>query len=167
MPHLDLVPDGAHLFLDSTILHYALVDFAPATEACLRLLRRANAGEVVVSTSVPALNDAVHKVLCSEAVSRLNRPRAGLVRWLKEHPDQMRRLSAGDDVLRLCDEVGVRLLGQDAATLRLAQRVIADVGLLAGDALIVATMRAHQVEDIATNDDDFDRLSALRAWKPR
>ncbi len=37
----------------------------------------------------------------------------------------------------------------------------------AGDALIVAMIQRHGITHLATNDDDFDRVPDLSAWKPR
>jgi predicted nucleic acid-binding protein len=40
-------------------------------------------------------------------------------------------------------------------------------GLLTNDAIIVASMQRHGLTNLATNDDDFDRVPGLTVWKPR
>lgn len=40
------VPAGRTVFLDSTIIHYAVVDFPGATPRCIELLKRVTDGEL-------------------------------------------------------------------------------------------------------------------------
>lgn len=163
---LDL-PPGEWVFLDSTIIHYAFVDFPGATPQCIELLNRVARRELTACLTVPVLNDAVHKVMCSDAAARFNRPRAGLVSWMKSNPTHVRELGRAAEVLRLIEAMPVEVLDAGLATLMEAQQVARDYGLLAGDALIVATMRQHRVSHLATNDDDFDSIAGLTVWKPR
>jgi len=160
MPHLDDLPAGSDVFIDSPILHYAVVTSDPPTQACLRFLRRIAAGEITACISLPVLNDAIHKVMCSEAVSRFNRPRAGIVRWLKDHPDSTAQLTAARELLQLVPALSIRILPLELPSLSDAQDVVLQHGLLASDAIIVAMVRAHGLRHIATNDDDFDRIPA-------
>jgi predicted nucleic acid-binding protein len=61
----------------------------------------------------------------------------------------------------------VRHLTMGLETLAGAQRMSNAYGLLASDALILALMEEYGITDLATNDDDFDRVPSLRVWKPR
>ena len=38
--------------------------------------------------------------------------------------------------------------------------------LLSNDATHVATMKTHEISDIATNDPDFERAEGIKVWKP-
>ena len=161
------VPAGETAFVDSTILHYAFVDFPTSTPQCIEFLRRVARREVAACATAPVVNDAVHKVMCSEAVQRFNQPRAGLVNWLKDNPDRVRELAHATQALRLVEALPVALLAIDFPLLIDAQGVARDHGLLASDALIVATMRRHRIAHLVTNDDDFDRVPGISVWKPR
>jgi predicted nucleic acid-binding protein len=164
---LDDIPGGAAVLIDSTILHYACVEFQPATAQCIRFLSRVSNREFAACLTVAILNDAVHKVMCSEAVERFNRPRAGLVGWMKRNPQQVRKLSRGNDLINLIKSLPIRILPVGVETLALAQGIVSSHGLLASDALIVALMNEHGVTDLATNDDDFDQVAEISVWKPR
>lgn len=161
------VPAGQTVFIDSTIVHYAFVDFPAATPQCIALLRRVTKREVAACLTVSVLNDAVHKVMCSEAKERFTQPRAGLVNWLKANPDRVRELTHTTEALRLIEALPITVLGVDLAALVEAQDAVHAHGLLAGDALIVATMRRHQITHLATNDNDFDHVPGVTVWKPR
>ena len=98
---LDDLPAGTTAFVDSTILHYALVQFEPSTGQCIRFFERVAKQEISACLHIPSLNDAVHKVMCSEVVVRFQRPRAGLVRWMKENPRLVRKLVLASDLLNV------------------------------------------------------------------
>jgi predicted nucleic acid-binding protein len=161
------VPTGQSVFLDSTILHYAFVRLPGATPQCIELLKRVAREELAGHLTVPVLNDAVHKVMCSEAKERFNQPRAGMVNWLKANPDRARELTLAAEALRLVETMPITLLPVDLAALLDAQRAVQMHGLLASDALIVAMMNRHGITNLATNDDDFDSVPGLTVWKPR
>jgi predicted nucleic acid-binding protein len=59
------------------------------------------------------------------------------------------------------------VLPTDTELLREATVLAVQNQLLTNDALIVALMRRHQLTELVTNDDDFDRVSGLTVWKPR
>ncbi|MEX2093502.1 MAG: type II toxin-antitoxin system VapC family toxin [Pirellulales bacterium] len=164
---LDDIPAGATVFVDSTILHYAFVHFEAATPQCIRLLQRVGKGELAACLTLPVLNDAVHKVMCSEAMERFNRPRAGLVGWMGRNPASVRELVRASDFLNLIGGLPIRILSADLEALIGAQRMVRAHGLLASDSLIVALMQSHSITHLATNDDDFDRVPGITVWKPR
>ncbi|RMD99918.1 MAG: PIN domain-containing protein [Calditrichaeota bacterium] len=39
-------------------------------------------------------------------------------------------------------------------------------GLFVNDSIIVATMMQHNIQNLATNDSDFDQLPNITIWKP-
>jgi predicted nucleic acid-binding protein len=164
---LDEIPGGVTALVDSTILHYACVEFEPATAQCIRFLSRISNAELIACLSVPILNDAVHKVMCSEAVERFHRPRAGLVGWMKRNPERIKELTRASDLLKLIEALPLQLLPLDVESLAGAQRMASTHGLLASDALILALMEKHGIADLATNDDDFDLVPGIQVWKPR
>jgi len=55
----------------------------------------------------------------------------------------------------------------DGAAIAAAAEVSKQLSLLTNDALIVALMRRHGIEHLATNDDDFDGVPDVTVWKPR
>lgn len=41
-----------------------------------------------------------------------------------------------------------------------------DYGLLTDDSITLAVMRRHGLTDLASNDEDFRRVSGIRLWTP-
>ena len=163
---LDL-PDGTACFVDSNILYYALVPPAEPSRECAGLLDRAIANRVSLHVSVPILSDAVHKVMTVEAAQLLGRDRAGIVSYLKRHPDVISRLTEYPKAMATLSSVPMTLFPVDEHLLAEATKIAVRHGLLTNDSMIVALMQRHGLTHLVTNDDDFDRVPGLSIWKPR
>jgi predicted nucleic acid-binding protein len=163
---LDL-PDGGRCFVDANIFYYHFVDTPPLSDPCTTFLERAANGTIEVSTSLHVLADVVHKVMLTEAATRLGQNRAGLVNWIQRNQHRISELS---DFLQAAGSLAgmvLSLLPADAPLLVEAATLSAQLGLLTNDALIVALMRRHALTNLVTNDDDFDAVPGLTVWKPR
>jgi predicted nucleic acid-binding protein len=163
---LDL-PDGTLCFIDSNILYYALVRTQSLSDPCLQLLDRVIAGRISAHVTISVLSDAVHKVMTSEAAQIGGRERAGIVGFLKKHPELVTRLTEYPQVMERLAAVPLNVLSLDESLLRDAVRIAVSHGLLTNDALIVAVMQRHQLTHLVTNDDDFNRVAGVTVWMPR
>ena len=81
-----------------------------------------------------------------------------------------RRIDPGPDIAAFIESVlqlrSVRVLPITQHLLISARRLGHELGLLTNDAIIVATMRAHRLIHLATNDTDFRRVPGLTLWTP-
>ncbi|ODS37978.1 MAG: hypothetical protein A7316_01425 [Candidatus Altiarchaeales archaeon WOR_SM1_86-2] len=60
----------------------------------------------------------------------------------------------------------LEILTIDDETFSLATEFVGKYNLLLPDAIHAATCKLNEIEDIATNDDDFERVDFLTVWKP-
>lgn len=161
------VPDGERCFLDANILYYCFVDVPPLSAACRGLLQRVQNGTLEAVTDVRGLYDCVHKTMLAEVSQRFSRPREKLVGWLKQHPEALADLPK---TLEVCDrlaQIRLTIVSNDAGILPQVVAAAQTEKLLLSDANIVVQMRALGIVHLATNDDDFDRVPGITAWKPR
>jgi predicted nucleic acid-binding protein len=161
------VPAGTTVFIDANILHYALVPTPPFSEHVYPLMDRLSAGEVTGVVSIQVLADAQHKTMMSLLAAQYNLPRSKLVGWAKKHPAEICALAGLTEAVQLLRSAAVRIVPLDDALLDEAARISTQYGLLTNDSLIVALIERHGITDLATNDDDFDRVPGIRVWKPR
>ena len=161
------LPDGTACFVDSNILYYALVPTPVVSEPCLALLDRVIAGRIPASVSVPVLSDTIHKVMTSEVAQLTGRDRAGIVGYLRKHPEVIARLVEYPQAMDRLSVLPMSVLPVDEQLLHHAARLAVQYGLFTNDSLIVALMQRHQHTHLVTNDDDFDRVPDLTIWKPR
>ena len=60
-----------------------------------------------------------------------------------------------------------QMIRPDQALLEEAAELSAELRLLTSDATFVALMRRHNLDNLATNDDEFDDIPNITVWKPR
>ena len=161
------VPDGERCFVDANILYYCYVDTPDVSDACRGFLRRTQSGDVDATSDVRSLNDCVHKTMLAEISQRFGRSRKGLVGWLKQHPEALAELPKTAEVCDRLAQLRLNVLPNDSAILPTAVSIAQSEKLLLGDASIIAIMRRHGITNLATNDDDFDRVQGIKVWKPR
>src|SRR5262245_49457417 len=162
------LPDGSSCFLDANILYYHFVDSPPLSEPCSELLERVAESKLAAFSSVHILAEAVHKIMLAEAAAKFGLNRAGLANWLQHHRQRIAELSHFRQAAGELALIGVSLIPTDAASLKEAADISAQMQLLTNDALMVALMRRQGLSNLVTNDDDFDDVGGdIKVWKPR
>jgi predicted nucleic acid-binding protein len=112
------------------------------------------------------LSDVAHRLMTQEAIRRFGWPVAGIARRLRSNPSHVQQLSefraAIDEVL----QSGLQVLSIPPPLIATAAAVSQQVGLLSGDALVVAVMREHGLVNLASHDSDFDRVPEVTRYAP-
>ena len=160
------IPDGSTCYLDATILYYHIVNTPPLSDNCSDLLARIEAGQVGGVTSAVAVAEATHKVMLAEIISKHGVDRQGLTPRLKRHPELLEGLTEHQRVAELVERLGVRVEPITVELLKRGAELTPKLKLLTNDALAVAVMERLGVQSIATNDDDFDKVSGIKVYKP-
>jgi predicted nucleic acid-binding protein len=161
------IPNGAQCFVDANIFYYHFVDTPPFSDECSDFLERIERSDVAGFTSTVAIAEATHKVMIMEAATLHSLNRAGLVPHLKRHPDLLSTLTHHKLVAATARRIGLHIETITLDLLESAAEISSQLCLLTNDSITIAVMKRIGLTDIATNDDDFDRLADIRVWKPR
>lgn len=160
------VPAGASVFIDANASVYYFSPHSTLGAPCSELLARINRQEISGSTSVDVLRDVAHRIMTAEAIAKHAWPIAGIAQRLRKHPTVIQSLSvfrqAVDDVPRF----GVTMLQSPTSIASAAALVSQQYGLLSGDAMIVAMMQHFALTNLASHDDDFDRVPWITRYSP-
>jgi predicted nucleic acid-binding protein len=168
MPDVAPFPaDGTAVFIDANILYYHFVLVDGLSDWSSDLLERIAQGRLTAATSSHAIAESVHKIMTAEASSRFSVPRPAIVNYLRHHPERIGELTRAYVAASHLERMGLSLLTADVRILVEAATISRAHGLMTNDALTVALMGRHGLTNIATNDDDFARVSDLTIWKPR
>ena len=160
------IPAGIALFLDANPLVY---DFAPDPvygPACRQLLERIERQEITAFTTTHVLSDVAHRLMTLEAIARFGWPAAGIANRLRRHPQEVQTLSNYRTAVSNIVSSKIQILPIAPALVVTAADLSQQTGLLSGDALIVALMRAHGLTHLASTDADFDRVPGLTRYAP-
>lgn len=160
------IPDGATCFLDAMIFYYHLVNTPPLSDDCSDLLIRIGSGAIDGLTSTVALAEATHKVMLAEIVRKHSVTPQGLISRIKKHPDLLDNLTEHQQVTALAQALKITIVPITIDLLRRGAELSPQMRLLTNDSLTLAVMEKAQVNLLATNDDDFDSVPRVIAYKP-
>ena len=160
------IPAGAVVFLDANVLVYHFAPDPVLGPACRDLLVRIKRQEVDGCTSTHILSEVAHRLMTIEAMKSFRWPVAGIAQRLRTHPDAVQKLTAFRQAIQEVLQFGVRVLTVPTELIDTASAVSQQTGLLSNDALVVAVMQHYGVQDLASHDADFDRVTGITRFAP-
>jgi predicted nucleic acid-binding protein len=160
------IPGGAALFLDSNLFVYALVPDPQFGAVCTALLERIQRQELTGFTSAHVLAEVAHRLMTIEASGMFGYPYAGIAARLKRRPALVQQLTRFAGMAGEVARYGVQGLPVTGDLILAAAGVSQQTGLLTNDALVVAVMRHHNLDLLASHDADFDRVPGLTRYAP-
>jgi uncharacterized protein len=163
---LAAIPSTTEIFIDANIFVYHFAGPTALTPACSAFLRRVEDGDLTGFTSLIAVTETLHRVMIIEATAMLQVEARQAVRYLKEHPGEVTKLTRHLVVPEKIQTIGVHILLPIVEDLLASQAQKLSFGLLTNDAINLAVMKRYHLEHIATNDPDFQRVESLKVWRP-
>lgn len=157
---------GCALFIDANTFVYHFTLHPGLAAPCTHLLDRVFRREVTAFTSTHVLTDVAHRVMALEAVTS-GLPQARVVHRLKTHPSEILKLARFQQAVADIPRFGVQVLDVSLRHVWMATTISRSIGLLSGDALIVAVMQDRGLNDLASHDGDFDRVPGLVRYDPQ
>jgi predicted nucleic acid-binding protein len=101
-----------------------------------------------------------------EAINLKGWPPSGVAARLRKHHDEIPTLSVYRQAIARMPLLGIQVLPLNHLEVETATLLSQQYELLTGDALIVAIMRQHGLTNLASADDDFDRVPGLTRYAP-
>jgi len=160
------IPSGIALFVDANCLVYAISADPRYGLACKHLLERIDNQDIQGFISAHVLSEMAHRIMTLEAVTKFNRPLAGIANWLRRHPAEVQQLTRHRQAIDDIQAAKVQVLPFEGADVSRAADLSAPFGLLSSDALIVVIMQRHGLTHLASLDADFDRVAGLTRYAP-
>ena len=165
MTFADLLP-GEAVFVDANILTYHFQPHPVLGPVCSNLLERIEHQELRGLTSSHVLTEVAHRLMTMEACATFGWPFAGIAQRLKQHPTEVRRLVRFRRALEEVPRYGIEVLAVPPQLVAVGTAISQETGLLSNDALLVAVMRHHDLNCLASHDADFDRVPGLLRYAP-
>jgi predicted nucleic acid-binding protein len=160
------IPAGTSVFVDANVFVYSCFEDPGFGAACTDLLERIKLNDLQGFISSCVFSDIAHRLMTLEACKTLNWSYTGIARQLRRHPAEIQKLhefrTALDDIVA----IGVHILPVSAQDVLSAGDLSIRHGLLSGDALILAMMQSHGLTQLASHDDDFDRVPGITRFGP-
>ena len=160
------IPAGTRIFADANILSYALSTIEPFHHRTLPFLERSARQEIEVVTSAFQASHVVHRAMVVEARQRYELSPREVVPYLKKHPDVVRSLTRYKEIPGEFSRARIRILDVTYREIHASKQFRDDYGLLTDDSITLAVMHRESLTDLASNDEDFRRVSGIRLWTP-
>ena len=160
------LPRGTSVFLDANTFVFHFQPHASFGPPCAALLMRIERQELVGYTSTHVLSETAHRLMTIEARAMSGWSAGKLLQRLKQNPAAVQSLTAHRRAIEQILQSRIRVLSIPPAMLAAAAALSQQHGLLTNDALIVAVMHANGLTELASNDDDFDRVPGFTRYAP-
>jgi predicted nucleic acid-binding protein len=157
---------GAAVFLDANTIVYHFSRHQRYGAACIELLERIARQDLVGHTSIHVLGEAAHRLMALEAMDRFGWSNTGIANRLRRNPKQVQQLTRFRQAIDEIPLFGIQVHTPGFSLLSTALGFSQVHGLLTNDALIVALMLANSWSNLASEDDDFDRVPGITRYAP-
>lgn len=159
---LPSLPSGSRVFIDANVFVYGL---SGRSAQCRQFLDRCSAQDVTGISLIEVVNEATHQFMMAEALEKgLLAKRT--VETLRRQYDLVRRLHRYWTETERLLEMNLILFAANERMIRRAQAERQAAGLLTNDSIIVACMREYAIGNLATSDQDFERVSGIGLYVP-
>jgi predicted nucleic acid-binding protein len=160
------VPSGATVFIDANIFLFALTKHPVHGAASEAFLERIAQEEIAAAASTHVLGEVAHRIMTIEACDRFGWPVQGIANRLRRHPNEVQQLVRPRQALDEISFLGIVVHPVTPALVSMAVDVWKQLGLLHGDALIVAVMKDQNLSHLVSLDSDFDRVPGIVRYAP-
>lgn len=165
MTFADIVA-GTSVFLDANTFIYHFSNHPKYGAACTSLLKRIELLEIIGLTSSHCMADVAHRLMTIEAMGRLGWPPTRLAARLRKHHSEIANLKLYQQAIAKVGQLGIQVLPVTEQLVLAATNISQHNQLLTGDALIVAVMQQLGLNNLASEDDDFDRVPGINRFAP-
>lgn len=164
--NLQEIEDGKTVFLDSNIFIYEFSSHEKYGEACLKFLQRVENTDILGVTSVGVLDEVLYKSMLIELSNIESTDISEASVGLRDNPQKIQKLERSISNIEKVFEMPVRVLGISEQVFKSGMKNIKKYNLRPHDATILQIMDFYGIENIATNDSDFESVDWLNIFKP-
>ena len=160
------VGNGSSIFLDANTPVYHFIAHAQFGAACTRLLERIENRDLNGYTSSHILGEVAHRLMTIEACASFGWQTQGIAQRLRNRPANVQQLRKHRQAMDEIQLMGIQVLAITGAMMSRAVDLSIQYGTLINDAVCVAVMLDQGIQQIASNDADFDRVPGIRRFAP-
>ncbi len=164
---MTIIPDNSDVFIDANIFIYHFCESNDLlSNLCSDFLLRVENSQLSGFTTTTVISEALHRAMIFEATNISGLDAKGALTKLRKKPDLIKQLTQYSKIPEKITEIGIQILSVTYQTILESQYWRDNYGLMVNDSIIMASMRSFKIENLVTNDSDFDHISNLAVWKP-
>ncbi len=154
-------------FIDTNIFLYTLKSNNKFSKACNSYISKVKYGELKGFLSPLVINELFYKLIMIEISETKKIDLTKSKVYIKENPEIIPRLKKS---IKAIEEIylydGIEILNIGKQISKFSLELSKEYGLLPNDATHAATCKFYNIENIVTNDGDFQKVDFLNVYKP-
>jgi len=160
---LDKIPLKSSIFIDSNIFIYHFLD---VSEPCTNFLEKIELGDINGYTSTVVLAEVLHRLMIAEVIEIYGIEPKRVIKYLKQNPKIISTLKKCETAINEINEFNVNILTVTVEAIFQSGSIRKEYNQMTNDSLNLYVMKINGLNNIATNDSDFDRVDWIQVWKP-
>lgn len=162
---LSNVPKNSFIFVDSNIFLYFLMEHSFHFESCKYFIERIEKGEVIGFIDSAVVSETYFTYMRTRIKETFDIALREVIEFIKKDPDIIKEidLEPVDMVFKIPN---MYLMNIQQKALDSFGDSILTYELLPNDTFHMLICYNYGIENIATNDSDFERVNFLKMWKP-
>ena len=155
------LPPGERILVDSNIITYHLLDYPTFGPICEKFLQDILDGEYHGFITPIIASETLFNFIKAYILKTYGAKGKDATALLKRDPKIIREISFDrpKEIFGIFD-----ILPNGAVEVEESIEYVSRYALLTNDALNAATMKVNEIDSIATNDKDFERLAGVKVW---
>ena len=146
---------------------YGALDYTKYRATCRAFLQNIESGTYFAATSALVLNEIVHKLILAETTKTYHlRSENESKKLIEDKPETISSLTRVWKTYAVIRAYPLVIYSIDKATMDMATDLSSRYGLFISDATHLAVMKMNGISNIATNDNDFQRIDDINIYKP-
>lgn len=158
---------GTSIFVDANIFIYHFSKRSKFNPASTNFLEHIEKRDIIGVTSTSVVQEATHRMMIMEAAAILVDIKAkDYVKYLKAQPDIVKKLVNHQIIPEKIASFNLEIISADVNTIVRSQQMKRRYGFLSNDALSLQIMEDLKINNLASNDSDFERVNFIKLYKP-
>jgi predicted nucleic acid-binding protein len=158
------------IFIDANIFIYNALDDPIYADSCTDFLRRVETNKIKGVITPQIMDEVLFKILVAEASWHLEKfTLPNLKKEMKKSSFSLKVYKPVREYIAYLTELtysGLKILIVDAGVVEKSIDFGSHYGLLTTDAIHLSTIKQYGINNIATNDSDFERVESITLYKP-
>ncbi len=164
---LSELEDGSSIFVDANIFIYHFSKKSRFNPDSTSFLERIEKRKISGVTSTSVVQEATHRMMIMEAATIVKDIESkDLVKYLKAHPDIVKKLVEHHSIPEKIVSFNLEIVSPDIRTIERSQQMKRRYGFLSNDALSIQIIEDLKINNLASNDSDFERINFIKLYKP-
>ena len=160
---LDIIPADSDIFIDSNIFTYHLLGHKRYRDSVKNFLIKIESGIYSGYINEVVVSEVYHNFIRVKICDKFNIQPVEFIRFIKSNPEAIAEVDLSK-VTAILSMKNIQLIHN--IKIGMVEENMSKYNLLSSDAIHVSSCKVQNIEYMATNDSDFERVDFLNLWMP-